>query len=158
MSNGVKLLTALKEGRLSEAREIVHGGLNEQRSDLIEGGKRFIAETLITDLAEQEEDNDEESDGEGDEYEDEDDEESDSDVNEAKIITKINSKGEKTKRKKAPEGYKYIDGKLTKISAKEKKNRSKGAKRGNKKKVGQRAAINRRTAKAKKKRETMGIK
>ncbi len=75
-----------------------------------------------------------------------------------KMITKINSKGEKTKRKSAPDGYKRIDGKLVKVGQKEKIARSKGAKRGNKKKQGQRGAINRKSAKAKKKRDQLGVK
>ncbi len=73
------------------------------------------------------------------------------------LITKVDSKGRKTKRKKKRKGFKLVNGKYVKMSSSEKLNRSKGSKRGNRKKVGKRNQINRKTAKAKKKRSNMGV-
>lgn len=151
MSNSIEIIRAINEGRLTDASDLIKSNLNEQRTELFEAGKQYIVESLV----EADEEDDGGDDGEGDEGDEYDEEE---DSLDEKIITKVNSSGEKTKRKKAPKGFKYIDGKLTKIGASEKRARSKGAKRGNKKKVGQRAAIKRATAKAMKKRKSMGVK
>lgn len=72
---------------------------------------------------------------------------------------KVNSKGEKTKRKTCPKGYKLSpDGKsCVKVNAKEKMNRSKSAKKGAKKRVSKQRQINRKTQKAMKKRKSMGM-
>lgn len=73
-----------------------------------------------------------------------------------KVVIKVDSKGNKTKRKKAPKGFKVgSTGKLERMSASEKMSRSKGSKRGAKKKRGKQTEINRKTAKAKKRRKSL---
>lgn len=75
-------------------------------------------------------------------------------LNEASII-KVDAAGTKTKRKKAPQGFKVVDGKLAKISSIEKVNRSKSAKRAARKRKTKQGQINRKTAKAMGKRKAI---
>lgn len=74
-----------------------------------------------------------------------------------KLITKVNSSGKKTRRKKAPKGFKYVNGRLTKISSMEKIARKKGAKIAARKRRGHKAEINRKTKRAKGYRKSYGL-
>lgn len=145
MSKSVEILKALHEGHLGEAKKLVCESLTERKDHIVESGTNYLAESIL------EAEDDDESEGEGDEYSEED------ELDEA-IITKVNSKGEKTKRRAAPDGYTRRSGKLEKISAGEKRSRSRGAKRGAKKKAGKQNQINRKRQKAMDKRDRMGVK
>lgn len=70
---------------------------------------------------------------------------------------KINSKGEKTKRRKTKKGEKLVNGKKVRMSADEKRNRSRAAKKAAKKRRTKQSSINRKTAKAKSKRKQRGL-
>lgn len=71
-------------------------------------------------------------------------------------VIKVDSKGNKTKRKKAPKGFKVgSSGKLERMGSSERMARSKGAKRGARKRKPKQKQINRKTAKAMKRRESL---
>lgn len=70
---------------------------------------------------------------------------------------KIDSTGNKTKRKIAADGFKIVDGRQVKMSSEEKMRRKRGAKRGSKKRVRKQATINRKTKKALKIRQNRGM-
>ncbi len=74
-----------------------------------------------------------------------------------KIITKVNSKGVKTRRKKCQKGFKLVGGMCRKIDGGERLTRSKAAKRAAKKRVTKRQAINRKTKKARRIRRAYGL-
>lgn len=74
-----------------------------------------------------------------------------------KFKIKVDSKGNKTKRRVANKGFKIVDGKQVKMGSQEKLSRSKGARKGAKKRVGQKAAIARKSKKALKQRKNRGL-
>lgn len=76
-----------------------------------------------------------------------------------KMIVKVNSSGQKTKRKKCQSGFKLsADGRsCVKIAAREKLNRSKGAKRSKIKRRSGQAATKRKRLKAVKHRRRLGL-
>lgn len=84
----------------------------------------------------------------------------DDDLNE-KIITKVNSKGEKRKRKQCRPGFKLVGDKCVAITGSEKKNKKLAAKKTarTKKQMGSgyQNKVNKKATKAKKKRSMMGL-
>lgn len=73
--------------------------------------------------------------------------------------TRVNSRGERTKRKKCPPGYKLSsDGThCVKLTSTEHMHRSRGARKANKKLMSKRSSINRKRNMAMKKRHGMGL-
>lgn len=70
---------------------------------------------------------------------------------------KVNSKGERTKRRRTRKGEKLVDGKKVRMGASERRNRSRAAKKAAKKRRLKRSSINRKTAKAMAKRKEKGL-
>lgn len=74
-----------------------------------------------------------------------------------KMVVRVDSKGNKIKRKKCKPGFKLQNGSCVKISAKEKLNRSKGVKRSKIKRRSTRSTTNRKRLKAVKNRKRLGL-